>query len=343
MRLAILSFLLAMALPATAHAVAPDADDGAWRVDADSLRVTAAGIAIPQSAGNLSLIKSGEISDQGAGLDNYAQFASADGVVQATAYIYMPSYADAAISSYMTDKAIHERFGPDTRRTAFDVTSAGQHSNTAIRSVYSGADGQLVTEAAFIHAGRWMIKLRVTGPTERMQDVNSGMNSLLAGLRFEGDASPRPAMARQIASCPMADGPGAHVVADRSSGAAGMTDLPFPRDGEDNVCVRGTVQVGDASYDMLQAVGSGDASPVLIPLDDAGKIMRFDRLPAGGGYRLSVHQVGRTDVYSAYDRLPTTKQIAAIIDGSDRKGATMLLSAAHAADGRVTVSKQANR
>jgi hypothetical protein len=343
MRLAILSLMLAMALPAAANAAASN-PEGAWQPRGDSLRAGAAGITLPQSAGSLSLVKSGEISDQGEGLDNYAQFTSEDGVVQATAYVYMPSYADAAISSYMTDKAIHERFGPDTRRTAYDVTSAGQHDNVAIRSVYKGADGQLVTEAAFVHAGRWMIKLRVTAPTDRAQEVHSGMNALLSGLRFDGDSSPRPVVARNIASCPVTDGPGARVVADRSSEADEVANLSFPRDGADSFCVRGTVQVGDASYDLLQAAGGGDNSPVLIPLNDAGKIMRFDRLPAhDGGYRLTVHQVGRTDVYSAYDRLPTKQQIAAIIDGSDKKGATMLLSAAHAADGRVTVSRQANR
>jgi hypothetical protein len=339
MRPAILSFMLAVTLPGASHAAVSSSDDGAWQPYENSLRANAAGITIPQSAGSLSLTKSGEISDQGDGLDNYAQFTSVDGVVQATAYVYMPSYADAAISSYMTDKAIHERFGAETRRTAYRVTSAGKHNDSAIRSVYSGAGGQLVTEAAFVHAGRWMIKLRVTGPGERAREIRSAMDAMLAGLRFDEGISPAPVVAQQVAPCPAADGVEARIVAGKTSQDAEGSDFAFPRDGKDGLCVRGTVQAGDASYDILQASGGRDGSPVLIPLNDAGKVMRFDRLPTGTGYRLTIHQVGRTDVYNAYDRIPTKEQIAAIIDGSDRKGATLLLSTAHTADGRTAINK----
>ncbi|HEX7782119.1 MAG TPA: hypothetical protein VF509_04875 [Sphingobium sp.] len=338
MRHAVLSLLAAMVLPATVHAALSNADEGAWTSGDDGLRASAAGITLPQSAGSLSLTKSGEISEQGEGLDNYAQFASGDGVIQATAYVYMPSYADAAISAYMTDKAIHEHFGPQTRRTAYGATAAGRYRNAAIRSVYNGADGQLVTEAAFIHAGRWMIKLRVTGPVDRAQDVKFGMDALLGGMQFDKDAVPTQVAARDVGPCPVTDGPGARIVKDRTAAQDQIGDLAFPHDGRDILCVRGTVQVGDASYDMLQATGDGLHSPVLVPLNDAGKVMRFDHMPAGDGYRLTVHQVGRTDVYGAYDRIPTRQQIAAIIDGSDKMGATLLQSTAHAADGRATIS-----
>jgi len=338
MRHAVLYLLSALALPASVHAALSNADEGAWQPGSDSLRASAAGITLPQSAGSLSLTKSGEISDQGKGLDNYAQFASADGVVQATAYVYMPSYADAAISAYMTDKAIHEHFGPETRRTAYDVTAAGQYRNAAIRSVYNGADGQLVTEAAFIHAGRWLIKLRVTGPVDRAEDVKSGMDAMLSGMRFDDGSAPTQVTAREVARCPVSDGPGAQVVTDRASGDEQAADFAFPRDGKDSLCIRGTVQVADDSYDILQASGSGPNSPVLVPLNDAGKVMRFDRLSQGDGYRLTVHQVGRTDIYGAYDRIPTRQQIAAIIDGSDKSVATLVRSKTLTADGGSTVS-----
>lgn len=344
MRLVLLPLLLSMALPAIAHADSSAGDPEAWQLIDKGVRAVAAGVTIPQEAGGLSLVKSGEVAGDTPGLDNYAQLASSDGVVQATIFVFMPSYADAAISAYMTDKAVLELFGPTTRRTSFGLAAAGGHKDAAIRSVYEGAaDGELVTEAAFVHAGKWMVKLRVTGPTDRVREVRAGMDSLLANLRFDGAAAPFTAVARPVAACPTSDGPSAQLmktaVNDAGMASATSDGRAFPRDGQDGLCVRGSVSVGDDHYDILQAAGRGDgAGPVIIPMDDAGKVMRFDPLPGSAAYRLTVHEVGRTDVYNVYDRLPTTRQIAAIIDGSDDKGATRLFSAAHAPNGSVTVS-----
>ncbi|CAN5163391.1 hypothetical protein BH10PSE12_BH10PSE12_24720 [soil metagenome] len=335
MRLAFLPLILMMvSSPAFSQGQAVEA----WQMDADALRVTAADIALPQVAGGLSLVKSGEISDGGEGLDNYAQFASDDGVVQATAYIYMPGFADAAIAAYITDKAILERFGASTRRTAYRVAAAAGHDGTAIRSSYEGADGTLTTAAALVHAGNWIVKLRVTAPTERAADVEKGIDAMLAGLRLGKDVAPHAAVAANVAACPANDRQEAIVlkaaVADKAPAATALGS--FPRDGLDALCVRNTVQIGDSSYDVLQAAdGRDSAAAIIIPLDDAGKIMRFDRLASGAGYQMTVNQVGRTDVYNAYDRIPTVKQIAGIIDG-DAKGAMMLSSTAHGADGRRT-------
>jgi hypothetical protein len=343
--------MLALALPASALAAAPVGDGGAWETDANNVRASAAGISVPQQAGTLSLVKSGEISNSGEGLDNYAQFASEDGVVQGTAYIYMPSYADAAVSAYMTDKAIHERFGPQTKRIAYGLAPAGGHAGVAIRSVYSGADGELITAAALVHAGRWLVKLRVTGTADRAAEVKAGLDAMLAKLQFDKTSLPVTATADRIGACPVADGPGAAVMdvptsaSDATAVAEGKAEpassFSFPRDGRDGMCVRGTARVGADTYDILQtASGADGAAPVLIPLDDAGRVMRFDRITGSSGYRLTVHQVGRTDVYNVYDRIPTSSQIAAIIDGSDAKGTTLLLSTAMDADGRMTVSNE---
>jgi hypothetical protein len=337
MRLIYLPLLLMMA-SSPALAQAPERD--AWTTEQDGLRVTAADIALPQAAGGLSLVKSGQIADGGEGLDNYAQFTSDDGVVQATAYIYMPSYADAAVAAYITDKAILDRFGPSTRRTAFGVAAAGGHDGVAIRSIYTGADGALVTSAALIHAGAWIVKLRVTATADRAGDVGRGLDAMLAGLRFGPAASPHAAQARNVAACPVSDRQDAVVLNAPSDVEIVRTgDQGFPHDGRDGLCLRSTVQMGKDSYDVLQAAnGPEQTASIIIPMDDAGKVMRFDRLSSGAGYRLTVNQVGRTDIYSSYDRIPTTRQIAGIIDGSDGKGARMLLSMAHGPDGRSTVS-----
>jgi hypothetical protein len=348
MRLFLLPIFLSMALPAVASAESSGGDPEAWQVSDTGVHVVAAGVTVPQEAGGLALVKSGEVAGDTPGLDNYAQFASADGVVQATAFIFMPSYADAAISAYMTDKAVLELFGPTTRRTSYGLVSAGGHKDVALRSTYDGAaDGELVTEAAFVHAGKWMVKLRVTGPTDRAQEVHTGMDALLAGLSFDKGATLYDAAARKVDACPAQDGPSAQLIKTAIQGPVvpeGATERAFPRDGQDSLCVRGSVSVGDERYDMLQAAGRGDAAgPIIIPMDDAGKVMRFDPVPGSAAYRLTIHQVGRTDVYNVYDRVPTTQQIAAIIDGSDNKGSTRVLSAAHAPNGSMTVSYDAGR
>ena len=113
--LILLSAALGLAMPALAHA---DEDAEAWTPTATALRANAAGISLPQTVGGLSLAKSGEASNGGRAVDNYAQYLSQDGAVQATLYVFMPTYADASLAAYMTDKAIMERFGAKTRRAA---------------------------------------------------------------------------------------------------------------------------------------------------------------------------------------------------------------------------------
>lgn len=309
----VLSLLLAgIAVTLAPHAMA--ADDGAWTMTSDMIRVDAAGIAAPMTVATLALDKTGEISHGGQGIDNIAQYISADGAVQASIYVYMPSFADAALGAYMTDRAIMERFGDKTRRTAWSSASAGGHAGTAIRAVYDDAgDGALTTAAAMVHAGRWLIKLRTTGPAERRAEILAGLDAMLSGLRFDAGAAPLPATPPVTTACPTSSGGEARpVAADITAQQPG-----FPRDGRDRLCIRGRIDTASGRYDMLQAADGGNGS-ILVPLDDGGTVMAFDPT-AKGGYRLSIHSVGRTEIFDAYDRLPSTSQIAAILDGKDRR------------------------
>ena len=175
--LILLSAALGLAMPALAHA---GEDAEAWTPTATALRANAAGISLPQTVGGLSLAKSGEASNGGRAVDNYAQYLSQDGAVQATLYVYMPTYADASLAAYMTDKAIMERFGAKTRRTAYDSAAVAGQPGRAIRAVYDdAADGALTTAAGFVHAGRWIVKIRVTGPTDQRDAVLAGLDAML--------------------------------------------------------------------------------------------------------------------------------------------------------------------
>lgn len=303
--------LLSMAAPAVA-ADQPDASaQEAWSIGADSVRANGAGVLVPQSAGGLSLIKTGEATARGEGLDNYAQFTSADGVVQATLFVYRPGHADAAVSAFMTDKAIREHFGPAVRRTAFGLAPAGGEANAALRSTYDIGNGALVTSAAMVHAGQWLLKIRVTATADRADDVAAGMDALLAGLRFDAGATPQPLVARSIDACPAQDSAQAQ-----------------PAGKGDGLCLRGAAMVGSARYDILQEAGAaGKPGTIIVPLDDAGGMMRFVPVASGTGYQLMIDRIGGTESHEVYDRAPTSQQIAAIIDRSSDEDPAALLSA----------------
>ncbi|ATI79230.1 hypothetical protein [Sphingobium yanoikuyae] len=340
-------FLCSMALCLALPSLAQAADDiEAWTPSDTAIRATAAGISLPQTVASLSLTKSGEVSNGGKGIDNYTQYISQDGAVQATLYVYLPAYADASLAAYMTDKAVMERFGGKTHRTAYDSVAAGGRAGTAIRAVYDdAADGALTTAAAFAHAGRWMVKLRVTGPTERRAEVLAGLDGMLAGLKFDDAASLHATSPASFGACPTGDGGDARLTKAVPSGTAGQPvpqDVRIPREGKDNLCIRGTVQTAQGSYDMLQQTGRSDGA-IIVPVDDSGTVLAFDPATRDLGYQLSIHMVGQTDLYGVYDKVPSGRQIAAILDGKDPQTAQAEATALYAANGEVTISQGARK
>lgn len=335
--MSLLSAALALSAPAFARAAE---EKEAWTPTATTLRADAAGIALPQTVSGLSLSKSGEVSNGGKGIDNYAQYLSDDGAIQATLYIYMPSYADASLAAYMTDKAVMERFGSKTRRTAYTSIAAGGRANGAIKAVYDdAADGALTTAAAFVHAGRWLVKLRITGPSERRREVLAGLDGMLNGLKFDDASTIHATAPAHFADCPAGDGGDARMT---GTAAAAPIDSAMPREGSAALCIRDRVRTADGSYDMLQQAGVKDGA-IIVPVDDAGTMLAFDPAKSGRGYQLSIHSVGQTDLYGIYDRVPRPYQIAQILDGKDPQTAQASTVAAFAANGEVTLRSGGNR
>jgi hypothetical protein len=299
--------LLLLAAPAIAQA----ADEPeAWSTTDSAIRANGAGVTLPMSVAGLSLSKSGEASNGGMGIDNIAQYVSEDGAVQATLYVYRPDQADAAIAGYMTDKAVSERFGTKTRRTAYASAPAAGRQSTAIRAVYDdAADGDLVTTAAFLQSGDWVVKLRVTGPSDQRKAVIAGLDGMLAALRFDD-----PAALRTLAPATPKD------CAAKQTPAA-------------TYCLRGTVQAADGSYDLLQRTDVANGA-IIVPMDDAGTMLSFDPEASSAAYRLSYHAIGETRRYGSYASLPAPRQIAAIIDGTDLQLAETKSTQGRAADAR---------
>lgn len=291
MRLPLFALALFCATPAFAQGPASET----WVTTSDTVRAQAAGIALPQQAGALALVKTGEISDFGSGINSYAQYASADNVVQATAFIYKPGFADTALATLATERAIFERFGPTTRRASQQVTGAGDHANTALRTIYTGAaDGQLVLASAFVHSGGWIVKLRVTATSDRQADVEAGVSAMLNGLSFDTPSALQRASAVELKNCTV----------DNKA-----------------LCRLGTIKVDEASFDILQVADANASGSVVIPIDDAGALLRFDRVAGGEGYTLTRYGLDSSTASGRYATLPDARQMAAIIDGSDQKPA----------------------
>lgn len=331
--LSLLPVLLLLPVPALAQAA--DVQE-AWSASDGRLRAGAAGISLPQTVAGLSLIKSGEVSNGGKGIDNYAQYLSEDGAIQATLYVYLPSYADGSLAAYMTDRAVMERFGPKTRRTFYESVPLGGKANRTIRAIYDdAADGALTTAAGFIHAGRWLVKLRVTGPTARRKEVLAGLDGMMNGLRFDDPAAVRSITPARFAACPAQQDQVAQLTNPDPVTAA---DPRSPQEVGASFCIRGQVQTAEGNYDMLEQQNVRNGA-VIVPIDDAGTVMAFDPAGSGKGYQLSIHSVGETKVYGVYDRVPSSRQIAEILDGKDPQTAHARTTAAYAANGDVTVRR----
>ena len=329
--LPLLSAALAMTAPALARTVA---EKEAWTATGDSLRAEAAGVSLPQTVASLSLSKSGEASHGGRGIDNYAQYLSEDGAIQATLYVYMPSHADASLAAHMTDRAIMERFGSRTRRTGYAPASVAGIAQGAIRAVYDdAAEGALTTAAGFVHAGRWIVKLRITGPTERRAEVVAGLDGMLGALRIDEPSQVHATAPAQFAACPGHEGTNARLIS--ASGSTRPAEA-LPAEASVALCVRGHVQTQEGKFEILQQAGVQNGS-VIVPVDDAGTLLAFDPASSGKGYQMSMHSVGQTDMYGVYDRVPNQRQIAAILEGTDPQTAQAQRTADYASNGMVTV------
>src|ERR1043165_2008813 len=172
-----------------------------WHRSGDRVTFTLAHISLPQRLGVVGLRETGGL-DQGRGLDNTAQFRSDDNAILASVYIYYPPIAHAGLTAFMTDRALDTLSNGGLRRLSSGAVPVGGVANGAIRMSYGGYQGRLASSAAFIKAGRWIVKLRVSGPESRRADVEATMDALLFALRFEGDARPRAAALLDIQACP---------------------------------------------------------------------------------------------------------------------------------------------
>lgn len=359
---------LVFAQPALAQV---DPGAGAWKLNGSLATATTSGIGIPVRAGALSLSQTGEASLKGKGLDNVAQYESEDHEIKGTIYVFYPAYADTALATWATDRAIRERFGPNVTLAADSIVAVGGIPHAGVRRIYNRAQltigKPLTTAAGFVRAGSWIVALRVSGPVARNADVEAALDALLVGMRFDGNDKPMEAAALKVGpACPpskekrakllsnkAASGNallasmlgGSIAIDDRSDGTVTKVKPPlaFPQNGAKALCLRGTVGAGERKLDVLSPTSADDAPIALILLDDAGGTFAVEpALLLGKGYVVKRYGIGTVDVLGSYDGMPTLAQIGDILSGADRNGSAIRSSTAFTPDGNSAITIDTN-
>ena len=172
--------------PAT-PAPAPGSEQ--WLIGDTRIASVPARIVFPRNAGVLDAYNPMEFSHEGEGIDNAIQYRSADRAIIGTVYIYYPGLPHSGLSAFATEEVMRQMSQTPLTGGEMRIVAAGGVEGVAIRADYAGFMEGMASSAAFIKTGRWIIKLRVSGPEARRAEVDAAMAALLAGITF-GRANP---------------------------------------------------------------------------------------------------------------------------------------------------------
>ncbi len=343
-----LLFMLMVALPMSVSAAAQDkpelpsqaAPNQFWEMSGDTARLVRPGIAFPRRAGTTSLSRSLEFSRQGQGLDNGLQYQTRDGSVFATAYIYFPALPHAGLTAIATDQALRTQSSTSLSGGEARTVAAGGVPGVAIRRDYGGYRGNLASSAAFIKVDRWIVKLRVSGPQDRSNEVFAVMDDLLAGIRFDAAQLPRPAAPIALVDCSGgAGGRAARLLPDPVAAELTATALMATLDGggeagsdsagrqrtlpsriPPSLCVSQRARIGNNTIPILRAAeGQRQAvegrSLLVAFLNDAGGQLEVIHVENQRRYWLLRHDIGETILLGSYDAVPSDQQLLALLTG----------------------------
>ncbi|HEX4736251.1 MAG TPA: hypothetical protein VH331_01690 [Allosphingosinicella sp.] len=342
--LALLSTMVSAQAQAPAQQLAaPPAQHPIWLVTDKDVGFTPVPIAFPLKAGVLSATRHSEASHAGENIDNMIEYRSADGAVFGTIYIYYPGLPHAGLAALAQDWAIRKNSNTPVIGGDLDLGRAGGVNGVAVRTAYSHYRGNLASAAAYIKQGRWIVTIRVSGPEARKADIDSAMQALLDGIQFGKSEPARIASRMTIRDCGDGDQHPAKILPDPTDASLAVKGILGTMDGggiqgkddqgdpailpsrvPDELC-RASLEVKGERYTLLRGA---DGEPISIDgrsvrlalLSDAGRLLEVDHAPKLGGYILLYHDLGETDVLGTYDSIPSDRQLAAILDGSDHEG-----------------------
>jgi hypothetical protein len=334
----ILLAAVALGLAAPAWAADAPAPNDFWTVSDQRLSFKPAKLSAPRRAAGVEYVETREFSHKGEGVDTAVLYRSADQKILATLYVYYPSFAHTGVQAIATDQAIRGGTrSPNIRQLGTGVASAAGRKGVAVTADYDHYLGDNYSKAAFIKADRWMLKLRVTGPESRSAEVAAVMTALLDGLRFEGEAQPRPAAPITAGPCAASERPDAGPAPGGGDAATiAMTDVagePAVRSAQGarkavparigRAWCRTSLPVGGQQVTVLQATG-GDRPPrgvdadsaLLVLYSDGGGVLEVVRLAKERRYFLLHHDIAEVKVLESYDRLPSLAQIGQLFSGA---------------------------
>ncbi len=370
------AFLTALALAAGASqaiAQAPQpppprtyTQDQLWSRSDGRISFTPARISLALRAGPVSFRETGEIGAPGRGLDNTMQYRSDDAQVFASVYFYLPPLAHAGLSAFATEQGLELLSANSLRRVSAGTAPLGGVADGAVRIDYRGYRETMASSAAFFKAGRWMVKLRVSGPENRRADVEAAMTALIASFRFEGEARPRPAVLLDVAGCASAPTNPARALADNQDTFADSLLAAFDPTGEmtqrpgtsnpapilarfgHSWCLSTRARIANQTIPILRATGpapsgSGrvNARTVAVAvISDSGRLVEVVH---GDENRFTVyhHQIGETVVLGAYAAPPTDEQIIAMLTGADREAGRIRARVGLGIDGNTEIELRA--
>jgi hypothetical protein len=330
--------------PPAGQSAAPAAPRELWIVGETRVAFASVPIIFPLKAGVLNATKHGEVSHDGDNVDNAIEYRSTDQAVFGTIYIYYPGLPHAGLAAAAQDWTIRSN-SPTVNGGETGIGPAGGVERVAILTAYSHYRGDLASRAAYLEVGHWLVVIRVSGPESRKTDVNAAMEALLTGIEFGRKTPVHPATPLAIRDCAepaiqtpakllpdtdrvklaargvvsLFDG-GGNAVTETETGT--VTYLPSRVPAE--LC-RAWLQVKGTKMPLLRGA-DGDAISVdgrtvrILLLSDSGRMLEVDHAKNLGGYVLLYHDLGFTGVLGTYDAIPSDKQLADIIDGTDHDG-----------------------
>jgi hypothetical protein len=353
--------------PAKARTEAPESASF-WTVTLDRLTFAPARLSVPRHAGTVDHYETKEFSHPGEGIDSALQLRSPDRAVFASVYVYLPSLAHTGLQAIATDVAIraNPKGGGVPIRTG--LASVGGKPGLALTAAYRNYMGQLFTTSAFVKAGRWLVKVRVSGPEAREAEVSAALAALLDGLRFEGAVQPRPAAPLEVSECGPETGGDARLLQGKDMGIEGALVASLDAAGEPaadrgkaakplpprigRTWCRSVLEVEGNPLTVLRATGDGRGdglggrSELFVLYSDAGGMLEVVGLDGAKKHLLLNHAIGETDILGTFDAVPSMRQLGELFTRPGENGrvrASVRLKANGDSEIDVAVAEKAGR
>lgn len=325
---------------------------------ADAAKAKASRISVPLKAGTLTNFALRDANGDGA--DVAAQYETQDGKILGTIFLYAPSNPDPALTFLATDEAIMRRFGAAAKRVEDELVPVGGIENGGRRTIYTGItdaklsgdpDGRIYSAAAFIRAGEWIMKLRVSGPISRSAEIGRNLDSLISGLRFDPKRLPIPQTRIVATECAAsADRPAIKIQNAAMSDALALTVMLDPDVVDeqstamanplaasiDGLC-REPVELEDTiALQPYQVQSNHDGRFVprrLMLYGDAGMMLfAYADTKYPGQYYIVRHSIGRTHIFGRTSALPSKAELKALLFNPDKQPAVIKVIRSHAND-----------